>query len=80
MKVAHNPKSRFDGYCGTPKSKLVHLDALFRNLAEGKTPNFIAMMQAISEIGVFNTKYDTIDRGAACRLNTMSQKKCRFCD
>lgn len=62
----------------TPFERLPNLDALFTSLTHGKTPNFLDMMSAISEMVDFLTVCDTNSGPCLDCGKNVSQKICRF--
>jgi len=52
---------------------------LFELLADGQTPNFLEMMDAISSYVAFSTDSDQSREDPLEKLFCMSQKKCRNC-
>jgi len=72
-------KSRGDGYLNTLAEQMPALDRLFHELDQGRSPNFLDIMAAISEMVAFYTDRDQIDEACEILEEKMSQKKCLFC-
>jgi hypothetical protein len=67
------------GYQTTLPEHLPQTDAIFRSLEQGRTPTFLEIMFAISEIGDFYTQLrHNLPPSAPCS-KIPSQKRCRNC-
>lgn len=67
-------------YYDTLAEQMPELDLLFRGFAEGKMPDFLELMSALSDMVAYHTDCDTKLAGPASDTKFMSQNKCRFCD
>lgn len=68
-----------DEYLNTLQEHLPALDKLFRILATGRTPNFLDVLKAISEMVDFYTNPDQLDEADKILREKVSGKNCRFC-
>lgn len=68
-----------EAYLNTLKSHMPKLDELFGLLADGYTPNFEDILNAMSEMVAFYTDYDQTEADELLEELKMSQNKCRFC-
>lgn len=49
-----------------PKTELKGLDKLFERLAEGRTPNFLEMMAALSDVSNIYPEPEPVCEGQRC--------------
>lgn len=68
-----------DEYRGWVKCVMPHTAALLDIMDSGKTPNFLDIMTALSDLVAFVTECDPIPVGSEEEIFFMSGKFCRFC-